>query len=161
MTRPWPELTAEMDARDAWRKAHPVRDLPGRIRRETRWRWQKVKAPPPWKRVQWRWQRSRRGWSGRDNCSADDYLAELIGGLIADLRTHLHSYPGDGYPGGETFGEWQQTLDRISGPLLAYQSHWDCDGDDVHAWIAREKEVLEAAQAALHLLADHFPHLWD
>lgn len=120
------------------------------------------------------WQRSQRGWARRDLWSMDGYICELLGGMIAEMRKEAHSHPcnPDGkyascgsMPDGGPCGcehDWNDTLDTIAEPLLAYKTRWDYlprETTDQH--VKREEKVVANAQAALRKIADVLPSLWD
>jgi hypothetical protein len=137
------------------------------MRQVVRPRWfalkRRLAAPRRWVReARWFIHRGQHGWARPDWWSLDGYICQLIGEALTDLRDKGHAYPGDGVKGGETPEEWAATLTRIIDPLLAYKTHWDWpDGLDVKDEAIRAQGIIEDAQAALHLMADWLPALWD
>jgi hypothetical protein len=118
-------------------------------------------------------QRGRRGWSASDVWSMDDYICTLLGQMTAELRAKAHGHPCmatetsacGGMPDSPPCNceqAWNETLDAISAPLLAYRTHWDfTEGESSDQHWQREKRIIAEAQDALRLLADHLPAMWD
>lgn len=116
-----------------------------------------MRRPRPWRAVRHRIQRARRGWSDADTWNLDTYLAQLIAGALTHMAGHNH-----GYPAGSTPEEWAGTLQRIAGPLAAYdRQDWETADESVDEYRARVEAGLLAAQGALRLLAKHLADLWD
>lgn len=121
-------------------------------------------------------QRGRHGWARPDLWSMDDYICQLLGEMTAELKRVSHGYPcncehapgPDGiYRAPDTctcLQDYNDALDRISGPLLAYKSHWEwerLDGETYEQHREREDKIISDAQDALRLMADQLPSLWD
>jgi hypothetical protein len=132
----------------------------------------KLKAPRGWYRqARWFIQRGRRGWAPPDLWSMGDYICDLLGQMTAEMTRIAHGHPCQGLtvcggmpdaPPCSCEQDWDDTLDKISGPLLAYRLRWDwpdSQSRDEH-WDNEKKAVAEA-QGALRLLADHLPSMWD
>jgi hypothetical protein len=157
-----------------------------RQRWDRRWRhnhlnpwWWRVKrrlAVPrrTWREIRWFAQRGRRGWAACDLWSMDSYICQLLGEMATRMRETAHGHPcnpnGDqascgGLPGNDPCSceqDWNDILDSVSGPLLAYKTHWDYpDGETTQQHLAREAKVIADAQDALRKLADVLPSLWD
>lgn len=152
----WQAFLAECEER---KQRHAGRPLPVRAAitgwRKLRFTARNLVRPRPWHRLRWRWQRSRRGWADPDTWSLDGYLARLIGESIEHLRRYGH-----GFPNGMTSEEWDELLGHISGPLLAYEGHWEhVDGETPAEWQDRQEGYMGAAEGSLSLLADVLPCL--
>jgi hypothetical protein len=119
--------------------------------------------------------RGRHGWARPDLWGMDSYICQLLGEMTASLKQQAHGHPcqatrsdscgnvKDG-PKCSCEQDWNDILDRISGPLLAYKSHWDWDregGETIEQFREREDKIISDAQDALRLMADHLPSLWD
>jgi hypothetical protein len=145
-----------------------------------RWKRRLWATPLRLRQVRWFVQRGRRGWADSDAWSLDDYLCRVAGESVAHLRKTTRSHPcgigeGDcsGRPGPEwdtlrtcnCEQAWNDILDRISGPLLAWRTRWDLPGghdkDSRAACTEAEKKITDDAADALRLLAGHLPSLWD
>ena len=104
-----------------------------------RWKWL-VNSP---KRLKWRWQRVRHGYSEADSWSLDFYLATIIAGGCRDLATRSLSHPI-----GMTPVEWSDILLKIA------------DGFDQWADDPWANEMPKYDEAMI-LFAKWFPALWD
>jgi hypothetical protein len=139
-------------------------------------RWARIvrvlKKPRGWYReFRWFLQRGRRGWAARDLWSMDDYICQLLGEMTAEMKRIAHGHPCQGLavcggmpdqPPCSCEQDWNDTLDKISKPLLAYRSHWDWpDGQSVDEHRENEKAKISEAQDAIRLMADHLRSLWD
>ena len=95
-------------------------------------------------------QRGLRGYAGCDHWSVDNYLNDLIPGLIRDLKNHLHSIPmGMGVP------EWEAILEEIAIGFEAGNKIDDC-------FETAEIKALEAKfDRGMELFVKHYRSLWD
>ena len=155
----------------------------GRQRRDRRFRhdhiqpflrrWKRRLAAPKrrWRQVRWFVQRGRHGWARPDTWNMDGYICRVLGEMTAELKRVTHGHPcvqdtacalNPPQPPCTCEQAWDDTLDRIAGPLLAYKTFWDHpDGMTNDEYFAKEKVIIGAAQDALRLLAEHLPALWD
>ncbi len=109
-------------------------------------------------RAQWRAvrrfvQRGRRGWSDTDVDSLHHWLAEVIGGSVAELRATSHAMPD-----GLTEQEWDQVLASIAAGMDTWARSDGTTaalGDD--GGVRRGSDIDEA----LRLLRRWWPNLWD
>ena len=91
-----------------------------------------------------RWARGGKGWHWTDTWSLDRYLARWLPGALRDLAD------APGCPGSyDTVAEWQAELEKAAVALEAYSE----------AMVASAEEY-EAAEEAMHWIADHFGALW-
>lgn len=109
-----------------------------RLRRALRYRvlWRTIKEP---------FERAHRGYSTPDTFSLDHYLAKVIAGGVAELRSREFSYPPE-----ISSDEWNAILDKIA---VGYK--WYADEQFTATELAPE---FYEAQA---LLTKWWPHLWD
>lgn len=184
--KPWAEVkAAREELPDEWppKRARSMEDWAAYWARQ-RWdrrfrhdhiqpflgRWKRrLSAPRRWVIAARRFiTRGRRGWAPSDTWGMDDYICRVIGEMTAHLKEHTHGHPCQGVtecwrstpdnPRECNCQErWNETLDKISGPLLAYRTHWD---EDTYK-AGQDQKIIEAAQDALRLLADHLPSMWD
>lgn len=118
----------------------------------------KAKAPRKWFYAAKAFiHRGRHGWAVPDTWGLDDYLCQVVGEAVAYLNKVKHGHPCD-----STEQDWDETLAKISGPLLAYKTHWVCpDGQATDEHRALEEKLISEAQDAFRLLAEWLPSLWD
>ncbi|OII61171.1 hypothetical protein BJP40_06490 [Streptomyces sp. CC53] len=140
-------LDGFMAEADRWRSEHPWRCRWGRVWRRAGDVWRAVRLEPVWA-----WQRARRGYSERDLWSLDTYIAGVVGAGVQHLKEVKHSHPVE-----VTEQEWDDILDRIAGPLLAYAEGKFDPG------LSFEDELVqyEAAREAMRLFAEHLGSMWD
>jgi hypothetical protein len=105
----------------------------------------------PFRVLEHRRERARRGFSRYDVWSLDGYLAQVIADSLRELRLNGHGYPG-------TFNnqdEWSKVLLGIETPLRIWaETHHDMDLDEEDRWMERCHESLK-------LLNEYFFGLWD
>lgn len=153
---PLEEVMAELDARMAAHAARPVAiRVPINGYRWVRRSLRSLRDVPPWRRLRWRIQRARRGWSTADVWSLHYHLAKVIAGSVEHLRTKGHCHPGD-----MTEQEWDALLARIVRPLSVDLDR-DIEGENFDTMRTRSEQEHAAQVEALHLLADRFHYLWD
>ncbi len=142
------QMVARMTARDA---RHAARIWPLRRAIDAWWWLRRMRYrawhPRPWRRVQWRWQRSVRGWADCDVSSLDSYIAGLLSGALLKLAR------GHGYPGREpweTPEKWEAYLKDLSARLAAWNdSTWTDDG------------AYETTRAAAEEFGHNLGVFWD
>lgn len=95
-------------------------------------------------------QRLVRGWDDRAVWSLDHHLTGTLGRQLLALAAHGKTVPSGYNPDGAT---WARDLTDAGQALLRY-SHAIAIADPTPA-------TIEAAQDALHWVADNLPTLWD
>ena len=98
----------------------------------------------------WFFQRGLRGYSECDHWSLDNYLNDIIPGLVRDLKTHLHSFPY-----GMTVPEWEGILEEIASGFEAGNLIDDCFDPK------KEKELLAKFDRGMELFVKYYRNLWD
>jgi hypothetical protein len=118
------------------------------FRRAFGWIWRNIRRPPPWKRIQWRWQRSRRGWAECDWWSLDSYITKVLAGALTAMADK-----GIGYPGVEpwdTYEKWGSYLRDLAARLCAWNDDTWTDAD-----------AIETTRAAMEEFGKNLPYFWD
>jgi hypothetical protein len=84
--------------------------------------------------IKWKIQRAQRGYSDRDLCSLDYYLAGVIGNSLRQLMKTAHGHPLD-----MSFEEYLCMLDRVSYGFLAYYKFQISSND----WSLEKEKKIE------------------
>jgi hypothetical protein len=98
----------------------------------------------------WFFQRGLRGYAECDHWSLDNYLNDVIPGLVRDLKTHLHSFPHE-----MTVPEWEGILEEIASGFEAGNLIDDCFDPK------KEKELLAKFDRGMELFVNYYRNLWD
>lgn len=95
-------------------------------------------------------QRGLRGYAECDHWSLDNYLNEVIPGLVRDLKNHLHSFPV-----GMSVPEWEGILEEIAVGFESGNSTDDCFDRK------KEDELRAKFKRGMELFVQYYNHLWD
>ena len=100
--------------------------------------------------IKWFVQRGLRGYAERDHWSLDNYLNDVIPGLVRDLKNHLHSFPM-----GMSVPEWEGILEEIASGFEAGNLVDDCFDPK------EEKELRAKFDRGMELFVKYYRNLWD
>ena len=154
------ELKKEIEERDAWKKAHPIKaffkDLPWKFYRA----WSNHISMYP-KEIKWFIQRGKRGYADCDVWSIDWYLDSWLPEAIRDLKGGM-GFPSDLYDNKKEDDEcwkWQVIFEDIAKGFEASRKIKNHDFDLNSK--TEYKELERVMKKGLNLFVKYYGNLWD